>query len=100
MDGIEIAGAQGAPIMAAADGEVVYAGDDLPSYGTLILVRHDDNFVTAYAYAQRSLVREGQRVRGGERIAELGAHGGERPRLLFQVRQGAAAVDPAPLLGP
>ncbi|MEJ0061217.1 MAG: M23 family metallopeptidase [Terricaulis sp.] len=61
-DGIEIAASEGAPILAAADGDVVYAGADLPAYGTLVLVRHADGFVTAYGYARRALVREGQRV--------------------------------------
>jgi murein DD-endopeptidase MepM/ murein hydrolase activator NlpD len=98
LDGIEIAGSEGAPIAAAADGEVVYAGADLPAYGTLVLVRHADNYVTAYAFARQALVREGQRVRAGERIAELGPRDDGRPRLLFQVRQGAEAIDPAPLM--
>jgi lipoprotein NlpD len=72
-----------------------YAGSDLDAYGTLVLVRHADNYVTAYGYGRRALVREGQRVRAGQQIAELG----DRGKLLFQVRQGAHAVDPAPLLG-
>jgi murein DD-endopeptidase MepM/ murein hydrolase activator NlpD len=99
LDGIEIAGREGAPIQAAADGEVVYAGSDLPGYGTLVLVRHSDNYVTAYGFARRALVREGQRVRAGETIAELGPRPGGGARLLFQVRRGAQAIDPAPLLG-
>lgn len=99
VDGVEIAGREGAPIRAAADGDVVYAGADLEAYGTLVLVRHADNYVTAYGYARRALVREGQRVRAGQEIAELGARADGRPRLLFQVRQGSSAVDPAPLLG-
>ena len=99
LDGVEIAGREGSPILAAADGDVVYAGSDLDAYGTLILVRHADNYVTAYGYARRALVREGQRVRAGEPIAELGQRPDGRARLLFQVRQGASAVDPAPLLG-
>jgi lipoprotein NlpD len=86
-------------VTAAAAGDVVYAGDDLPAYGTLVLVRHADNYVTAYGYARRALVREGQSVRAGEHIAELGSRPDGRARLLFQVRQGSAAVDPAPLLG-
>lgn len=98
VDGLEIAGREGAGIRAAADGEIVYAGSDLESYGTLVLVRHADNYVTAYGYARRALVREGQRVRTGEEIAEVGLKG-ERPLLLFQVRQGSAAIDPLPLLG-
>ena len=99
IDGVEIAASEGAAIRAAIDGDVVYAGSDLEAYGTLILVRHADNYVTAYGYARRALVREGQHVRAGEAIAELGARADGRPRLLFQVRQGANAVDPAPLLG-
>jgi len=99
IDGIEIAGREGEAIAAAADGEVVYAGSDLPSYGTLILVSHAGGYVTAYAYARRALVSEGQRVRTGERIAELGPRAEGRPRLLFQVRRGSEPVDPAPLLG-
>lgn len=95
LDGVEIAGRDGDAVLAAAAGEVVYAGADLPAYGTLVLIRHADNYVTAYGYNRRAAVREGQHVRAGERIAELG----ERGRLLFQVRQGSAAVDPAPLLG-
>jgi murein DD-endopeptidase MepM/ murein hydrolase activator NlpD len=99
IDGLEIAGREGAAIHAAADGDVVYAGSDLEAYGTLVLVRHADNYVTAYGYARRALVREGQRVRAGQEIAELGPHADGRARLLFQVRQGSAALDPAPLLG-
>ncbi len=99
VDGLEIAGRVGAPIAAAADGEVVYAGTDLPAYGTLVLVRHADDYVTAYGYARRALVREGQRVRAGETIAELGPRADGSARLLFQVRRGSAAVDPMPLLG-
>jgi lipoprotein NlpD len=99
VDGIEIAGREGAPIHAAADGDVVYAGSDLEAYGTLVLVRHADNYVTAYGHARRALVREGQRVRAGQEIAELGPRSDGNPRLLFQVRQGSAALDPTPLLG-
>jgi murein DD-endopeptidase MepM/ murein hydrolase activator NlpD len=98
LDGVEIAGHEGDPIAAAADGDVVYAGSDLASYGTLVLVRHAGNYVTAYGFARRALVREGQHVRAGEPIAELGSRPDGRARLLFQVRQGTQAVDPAPLL--
>ncbi|HYD88389.1 MAG TPA: peptidoglycan DD-metalloendopeptidase family protein [Vitreimonas sp.] len=99
LDGVEIAGEEGDAVLAAGDGDVVYAGDDLPAYGTLVLIRHEDNYVTAYGFNRRALVREGQRVRTGQPIAELGERAGGRPRLLFQVRQGSAAIDPAPLLG-
>ena len=99
LDGIEIAGREGDAIAAAADGEVVYAGSDLAAYGALVLVRHGDNYVTAYGFARRALVEEGEHVRAGQTIAELGSRPDGRARLLFQVRQGAHAVDPAPLLG-
>lgn len=98
LDGIEIAGREGAPVSAAADGDVVYAGADIQGLGALVLVRHADNYVTAYAYNRRALVREGQRVRAGETIAELGLRPDGRARLLFQVRRGSEALDPAPLM--
>lgn len=94
LDGIEIAGRAGARVAAAADGVVVYAGDDLPAYGTLVLVRHAGDYVTAYGYGRRALVEEGQRARAGQALIELGS----RARLLFQVRRGREPVDPAPLL--
>lgn len=99
LDGVEIAAREGAPILAAADGQVVYAGADIEAYGTLVLVRHADNYVTAYAFARRALVAENARVRRGQPIAELGPRGDGRPRLMFQIRQGREAVDPLPLLG-
>lgn len=99
LEGVEIGGREGDAVMAAADGEVFYAGDDLPAYGTLVLIRHADNYVTAYGFNRRALVREGQRVRAGQQIAELGARADGGARLLFQVRLSNAVVDPAPLLG-
>jgi murein DD-endopeptidase MepM/ murein hydrolase activator NlpD len=98
VDGIEIAGREGATVSAAADGDVVYAGADIEGLGHLVLIRHADNYVTAYAYNRRALVREGQRVRAGEAVAELGARPNGQARLLFQVRRGSEALDPAPLL--
>jgi murein DD-endopeptidase MepM/ murein hydrolase activator NlpD len=98
-DGIEIAGREGAPVLAAAEGDVVYAGTDIQGLGNLILLRHADNYVTAYGYNRRVLVREGQHVHSGEAIAELGARSDGRARLLFQVRRGSDALDPQPLLG-
>jgi murein DD-endopeptidase MepM/ murein hydrolase activator NlpD len=98
LDGIEIAAREGAQILAAAEGDVVYAGADLPAYGTLVLIRHGDGYVTAYGYARRALVREGQHVRGGEAIGEVGRIGERSARVLFQARRGAEATDPLPLL--
>ncbi len=99
LDGIEIAGREGAAVGAAADGDVIYAGDDIEALGVLVLVRHAENYVTAYAYNRRALVREGQRVRAGEAIAELDARPDGHARLLFQVRRGSEVLDPAPLMG-
>lgn len=99
LEGIEIGGREGDAVAAAADGEVFYAGDDLPAYGTLVLIRHADNYVTAYGFNRRALVQEGQSVRAGQHIAELGPRADGRARLLFQVRLSNAVVDPAPLLG-
>lgn len=98
LDGIEIAGREGDAVAAAAEGDVVYAGSDLPAYGTLVLVRHADGFVTAYGFARRALVREGQHVRAGQSIAELGPRPDGRARLLFQMRRGTQAIDPLPLM--
>jgi murein DD-endopeptidase MepM/ murein hydrolase activator NlpD len=99
LDGIEIAGREGAPVLAAAEGDVFYAGADIEGLGNLVLIRHADNYVTAYGYNRRALVREGQHVRAGEPVAELGLRPDGRARLLFQVRRGSEALDPAPLLG-
>lgn len=99
LDGIEIAGREGSAITAAADGEVVYAGSDLPAYGTIVLVRHANDLVTAYAYARRATVHEGDRVHAGQTIAELGPRSSGRTALLFQVRRGSTPIDPMPLLG-
>jgi len=98
LDGVEIAGREGASIASAADGDVIYVGSDIEDLGTLVLIRHADNYVTAYGYNRRALVREGQRVRAGEAIAELGSRPDGRARLLFQVRRGNEALDPAPLM--
>lgn len=98
LDGIEIAGREGASVASAGDGDVIYAGADIEGLGTLVLIRHPENYVTAYGYNRRALVREGQRVRAGEPIAELGPRPDGRARLLFQVRRGNEALDPAPLM--
>jgi lipoprotein NlpD len=100
IDGVEIAGRAGASVTAAADGDVFYANQELEGYGVVILIRHADNYVTAYGHNRRALVREGDRVRAGQQIAELGERPDGRSRLLFQVRRGTSAVDPMPLLGP
>lgn len=98
LDGVEILGRTGDAVAAAADGEVVYAGDDLPAYGTLVVLRHGGDYVTAYGFNRRAVVRAGERVYAGQHIAELGSRPDGSARLLFQVRRGRAALDPMPLL--
>lgn len=99
-DGINIAAPAGAPIRAAQDGVVVYAGNELRGFGNLILVRHDDGYVTAYAHADRLLANRGDKVRRGQIIARVGSTGSvASPQLHFEIRQGKRAHDPVALLG-
>ena len=94
-DGVNIAAPRGAPVRAAADGEVVYAGDALQGYGNLILVRHSDGWVTAYAHLDRILARRGERVARGQSIGAVGSTGGvSAPQLHFEMRKDNKAVDP------
>lgn len=98
-DGINIAAAAGTPIHAAADGVVSYAGNELKGYGNLILIKHDDGFVTAYAHANSIGVARGQRVSKGDVIGTVGQTGDvDQPQLHFEVRQGMKPLDPRPLL--
>jgi len=97
-DGVDIAAAPGAPIQAAAAGRVVYAGDDLPGYGLLVLVQHEGGWVTAYARAGALAVREGDQVRRGQTLGTVGQVGAGPSRLHFQVRQAGAARDPLGVL--
>ncbi len=84
--GIRYAGNQGDPIYAAADGQVVYAADGLKEYGNLILVKHIDGYITAYAHNSAMNVKSGQNVTAGQKIAEMGSTGATRTMLEFQVR--------------
>ncbi len=81
-------------MLAAADGTVVYAGSGLVGYGRLLIVRHDDNYISAYAHNDRFLVKEGQRVKLGQAIAEMGASGTDREMLHFEIRERGKPVDP------
>lgn len=92
--GIDIAGSLGAKVVAAADGRVVYSGNALPGYGNLIIVKHNDDYLTAYAHNQTILVKEQQNVRAGEQIATMGATGTSSVRLHFEIRYKAQSVDP------
>jgi murein DD-endopeptidase MepM/ murein hydrolase activator NlpD len=100
-DGINIAAARGTPVRAAENGVVVYIGNQLRGFGNLLLIKHSDGWMTAYAHAETLLVRRGQTVRRGEAVARVGSTGSvSRPQLHFEVRKGTRAVDPARLLGP
>lgn len=99
-EGVNIAAPVGTPVRAAADGEVVYRGSELDGYGNLILIKHADGFVTAYAHNDAMLVKKGDMVRQGEVIAKVGQTGdANEPQLHFEVRQNLKAVDPVALLG-
>lgn len=99
-EGINIAVPAGSPVLAAADGVVTYAGNEIRGYGNLVLIRHDGEFVTAYAHNQRLKVKKGLRVHQGEIIALSGATGTvATPQLHFEVRRNGAAVDPVAILG-
>jgi murein DD-endopeptidase MepM/ murein hydrolase activator NlpD len=98
-DGINIATREGAPIRAAASGTVIYAGDGLKAYGNLVLIRHRDGYITAYAHAERLLVARNTHVTAGEVIGYAGTTGGmEVPQLHFEIRHGVKPLNPTPLL--
>jgi lipoprotein NlpD len=97
--GIDIEGKVGQPVKAAASGKVVYAGSGLRSYGRMIIVKHGNDYLTAYAYNEKLLVKEGDTVKQGATIADMGTGPSGTPSLHFEVRKSGAAVDPTPLLG-
>ncbi len=98
-DGINIAVPKGTDVHAASEGEVAYAGSELKGYGNLILLRHDNGWVTAYAHASELLVKRGDKVRRGDVIAKAGNTGQvDQPQLHFELRQGSKPVDPLPYL--
>jgi lipoprotein NlpD len=92
--GINIAGTSGQGILAAADGVVVYSGAGLVGYGELIIIKHSDEWLSAYAHNRRRLVGEGTRVKTGEAIAEMGRTGASRDMLHFEIRRNGKPVDP------
>ena len=96
--GLGITGKAGDPVLAAADGRVVYAGSGLRGYGNLVIVKHNALFITAYAHNQALLVKEDQVVRRGQKIAEMGSSEAERVQLHFEIRRQGKPVDPARLL--
>jgi len=98
--GIDIAGKAGDAVRAAADGSVVYAGNGLLGYGNLIIVNHNERYLSAYAHNRKIRVSEGEKVKAGQVIAELGSSGTERPKLHFEIRKNGNPVDPAHYLPP
>jgi lipoprotein NlpD len=96
--GLAIAGKAGDPVLAAADGRVVYAGSGLRGYGNLVIVKHNNTYLSAYAHNQTLLVKEDQAVRRGQKIAEMGSSDAERVQLHFEIRRQGKPVDPARLL--
>ena len=92
--GIDIDGKLGDPVNAAAAGRVTYVGNGIPGLGKLVVIRHDQGFITVYAHNKDILVKEQQTVTRGQKIAELGSTDSDRPKLHFQIRKGASAVDP------
>ena len=96
--GVTIGGREGDPVAAAADGVVVYRGNGLTGYGNLLIIKHDERWLSAYAHNQSMLVSEGQKVRRGEKIATIGATGTFRTQLHFEIRRDGTPIDPVTVL--
>ncbi len=92
--GIDIGGKLGEPVKAAANGEVVYAGSDLSGYGRLIILKHNSSYLSAYAHNKDLFVNEGDSVKAGQKIAEIGSTGTTEPKLHFEIRRDGKPVDP------
>lgn len=98
--GLDILGKKGDPVQAASDGKVVYSGSGLRGYGQLLIVKHNNTFLTAYAHNSRILVKEGQSVSRGQKIAEMGDTEADQVKLHFEVRRQGKPVDPLKHLPP
>ena len=92
--GVDIAGEKGDSVLAAANGTVIYAGSALRGYGKLLIVKHSEEYLSAYAHNDKLLVAEGSKVKAGQRIAELGSSGTDRNKLHFEIRRNGQPVDP------
>jgi len=92
--GIDIAGKLGDSVFSAASGEVVYAGSGLLGYGKLIIINHNEHYLSAYAHNEQILVKEGQRIKAGQKIAEMGNTGTSRVKLHFEIRRDGKPVNP------
>ena len=98
--GISIAGSPGDPVSAAADGRVIFSGPGPRGYGNLVIVKHDDETLSVYAHNRALSVKEGQSVKRGQQVAELGSSGTDAPKLHFEIRKSGKPVDPQKLLPP
>ncbi len=98
--GLDISGKAGEPVLAAADGRVVYAGSGLRGYGNLVILKHNSTYLSAYAHNQVLLVKEDQSVRRGQKIAEMGSTDADGVQLHFEIRKQGKPIDPARLLPP
>jgi lipoprotein NlpD len=96
--GIDFAGDRGTPVLAAAPGKVVYSGSGLRGYGQLVIIKHANEYLSAYAHNQKVLVKEGEQVSVGQKIAEMGDTDTDRVKLHFEIRQFGKPVDPLKLL--
>jgi len=92
--GIDIAGSRGTPVYASGAGKVVYVGNQLRGYGNLIMIKHGEDYITAYAHNDSLLVNNGQNVKAGQKIATMGSTGASSVALHFQIRYRATAIDP------
>jgi lipoprotein NlpD len=92
--GISIAGVSGEAVYASENGKVVYSGNGLRGYGNLVILKHDEDFITAYAHNKEILVKEGENVNKGQKIAKMGMSDADRPKLLFELRKGGKPIDP------
>ncbi len=96
--GIDIGGHEGQLIRATAAGTVVYSGGGLPGYGQLIILKHGENYLSAYAHNRRNLVVEGQKIKAQQVLAEMGKSGSDRVGLHFEIRRAGRAFDPLSVL--
>ena len=96
--GLAIGGKAGDSVLAAADGRVMYAGSGLRGYGNMVIIKHNDTYLSAYAHNQALLVKEDQVVRRGQAIAEMGSSDTDQVKLHFEIRRGGKPLDPEKIL--
>ncbi len=93
-NGVDISGPAGSPVRAAANGRVVYSGNGLTHYGNLLIIKHNESYLSAYAHNDKLLVKEGESVNKGQKVAAMGATGSDRVMLHFEIRFNGKPVDP------